>query len=274
MAPFRYARDIGGGASGLVALPLDAAVLAHSAGPGREFADVRIVDTEGRQAPRLVERRPEPLLIALRAEPATPTAAELQPRPGLHRSVYHVALPYAALPETRIAFGTTARVFQRHVQIGFERPPGSGAPRPWFLILASVSWSHSEESTPALTLPLNPIADAAELTLVVDKGDNGALPITSVQLLLPSYRLRFVRPEGTVRLVYGAGAIDAPRYDLALLAPTVLAAAVSEVTMAPEAVTASGAATQLISPRMFWVILVAAVVALLGVLAALLRKTS
>jgi hypothetical protein len=94
-----------------------------------------------------------------------------------------------------------------------------------------------------------------------------------VQLLLPSYRLRFVRPASEARLVYGSAAIDMPRYDLALLAPSVLGAAVAEVSMSAEAETKAAAEERLLSPRMFWLVLATAVVALLGVLAALLRKT-
>jgi hypothetical protein len=271
---FRYSRGISAGTPGLVALPLDAAVLAHSRGPAREFADVRIVDGSGRQVPRLVERRPEPLLIPLRAEPATPAAAELQPKSGRHQSVYHVALPYAVLPDARIVIATTAAVFERHVAIGYERPPDRGHRDPWFLMEGSVAWSRSEDAANALTLPLSmPIPDATQLTLVIDEGDNSALPIASVQLLLPSYRLRFVRPASEARLVYGSAAIDIPRYDLALLAPSVLGAAVADVSMAAEAETKTAAAESLLSPRMFWLVLVMAVVALLGLLAALLRKT-
>jgi len=273
-ASFRYSRGITGGTAGLVALPLDAAVLAHSTGPAREFADVRIADGSGRQVPRLVERRPEPLLIPLRAEPAAPAAAELQPTPGRHRSVYHIALPYAALPDARIVIGTTAAVFERHVALGYERPPDRGHRDPWFLTPGSVEWSRAQGASNTLTLPLSmPIPDATQLTLVIDEGDNSALPIANVQLLLPSYRLRFVRPASEARLVYGSAAIDMPRYDLALLAPSVLGAAVTEVSMSAEAETKAAAEERLLSPRVFWLVLAAAVVALLGVLAALLRKT-
>ena len=53
-----------------------------------------------------------------------------------------------------------------------------------------------QRDAPALTLPLiSPVSDATQLTLVIDEGDNSALPISTVQLLLPSYRLRFVRPS-------------------------------------------------------------------------------
>jgi hypothetical protein len=275
LSAFRYSREIAGGASELVALPLDAAVLAHSAGPGREFADVRIVDGTGRQVPRLVERRPEPLLLSLSIDSAAPTAAELQPGPGAHRSIYHLVLPFAALPDARIVMTTTAPVFERHLAIGYERPADRGHRDPWFLAVQSVDWSRAQGGPNTLTLPLGmPVPDATQLTLVVDEGDNSALPIGNVQLLLPSYRLRFVRPSSAVRLVYGNGAVDMPRYDLALLAPAVLGAAVTDVSMSAEAETKAATEEPLISPRMFWVILTLAVVALLGVLAALLRKAT
>jgi hypothetical protein len=275
VSPFRYSRDVAAGPPGLVALPLDAAILAHSAGPAREFADVRIVDAGGRQVPRLVERRPEPLLVQLRAEPATPTAAELQPAAGRNQSVYHLALPYAGLPEARIVISSPARVFQRSVRIGYQRPADRRHRDPWFQQIGAAEWSRTQESPVELTLPLgSATADATQLTLVVDEGDNSALPISNVQLLLPSYRLRFVRPASASRLVYGSERADGPRYDLALLAPAVFAAAVSDVTMTPERETQAAAAEQLISPRAFWVILTAAVLALLGVLVALLRKAT
>ncbi|HUL73042.1 MAG TPA: hypothetical protein VLT86_08065, partial [Vicinamibacterales bacterium] len=157
---------------------------------------------------------------------------------------------------------------------------------PWFQRERAALWSHAVDvpdasvaparatDAAALTLSL-PVAspDATVLTLVVDEGDNSALPISTVQLVLPSYRLRFVRPGGAIRLVYGS-AIAAPQYDLALLAPAVLGAAVADVSMAAEVPTPAAAATEpFISPRTFWVVLIAAVVALLGVLAALLRRT-
>jgi hypothetical protein len=272
---FRYMREIAAGSSELVALPLDAAVLAHSAGAMREFADVRIVEGSGRQVPRLVELRPEPLVIPLRAEPAAPVALELQPKAGRQPSVYHIALPYAGLPGARIALETPAAVFERRVSIGFERPVDRGHRNPWFLAIDAADWSRSENSRAILTLPLRTDAsDGTQLTLVIDEGDNSALPISGVQLLLPSYRLRFVRPSSPARLVYGNPAADPPRYDLALLAPTVLTVAVTDVSMSAEAAAQTVPAQALISPRMFWLVLAVAVVALLGVLVALLRQAS
>ena len=272
---YRYSRAISEESGELLALPLDAAVLAHSAGPMREFADVRIVEASSRQVPRLVERQPEPLVIPLRAESAQPAATELQPQAGRHRSVYHVTLPYAVLPDARLAIGTTVPVFERQVEVGYERPVDRAHRDPWFLRLASVAWSRTQDAAGTLTLPVNlGLPDATQLTLVIDEGDNAALPITSLQLLLPAYRLRFVRPASPARLVYGSNTADTPRYDLALLAPAVLAAPVADATMAAEGETKTGTAavTPLISPPMFWAILSLAVLTLVGVLVGLLRK--
>jgi hypothetical protein len=276
VSAFRFSREIAAGSSELVALPLDAAVLAHSAGPVREFADVRIVEGTDRQVPRLVERRPEPLVVPVRADAAAPVAAELQPKAGQHRSVYRITLPYADLPEARLVIETTAPVFERQIEIGYERQADRAHRDPWFFRIASAGWSRIEGTSGILTLPLNvSLADATPITLVIDEGDNSALPIGNVQLLLPSYRLRFVRPATTARLVYGNPTADQPRYDLALLAPTVLSAPVVDVTMAIEGDTKTGTAsvTPLVSPAMFWAILGFAVIALVGVLVALLRRT-
>src|SRR4029077_8151785 len=46
---FTYIRDLPPGDAGLMALPLDAAVLAHSAGAPGGFADVRVIDASSRQ---------------------------------------------------------------------------------------------------------------------------------------------------------------------------------------------------------------------------------
>jgi hypothetical protein len=168
---------IAAGAPGLVALPLDAAVLAHSAGPDREFADVRIVDGTGRQVPRLVERRPEPLVVPLRAQPATPVAVALAAG-GRTQSIRLSPVP---------AVRRTARRPHRDRDDGARLP----APRrdrlralrrrlaairriPRFLVeeSTSVGWSRTEGPRRSVTPPGERAAasDATELTLVVDEG--------------------------------------------------------------------------------------------------------
>jgi hypothetical protein len=267
---FRHSRAIAAGDAGLSALVLDAAALADSRGPRGRFADVRIVDANGRQVPYLVERRDEPLPVdlAIRAD-ASPA---VEAGPG-HRSVYRVALPFVNLPEGRLVLDTSARVFHRQVQAAIERPADRRRRGPWLDVVAASPWTHVQQDTAAqpLVLPLRSM-DAAELVVVVEEGDNATLPITRAALLLPSYRLRFYRQDaGALRLLYGRDDLAVPRYDLALLAPQVMGGEARETTAAlPDTPAASGAA--FVSPRVFWAFLAGAVLVLLALVARLVTR--
>ena len=274
-AQFRYQRPIAGGNAGLVAVPLDAAVLAHSGGPSTRFADVRVVDSENRQIPYLVERASEPLSIDLALERAAET-----PRPLAQRkpapSVYRIAWPFDRLPSTRLVLTTSARVFQRPIVVGVEREPDQGHRDPWIQSLASTTWVHADQDRPAPPLTMAvPAQKIATLLVMVDEGDNSPLPLTGAQLLLPAYRVRFFRAANTtLRLAYGRTDLDQPRYDLALLAPQLLGATAIDAAAGAEE-RASGAALsagELVSPRVFWAILGVAVIVLLALIVRLVRR--
>jgi len=116
--------------------------------------------------------------------------------------------------------------------------------------------------------------DASELWLSIDEGDNSALPVTAVRLLLPSYRLRFFRPaQSSLVLVYGRSDLLAPRYDLALASQDLLSADASEVTPLGERQT-TPARHLLISPLQFWVFLSIAVAVLLTLIVRLTKRRS
>ncbi|RPJ77283.1 MAG: hypothetical protein EHM24_00390 [Acidobacteria bacterium] len=88
---------------------------------------------------------------------------------------------------------------------------------------------------------------------------------------MPAYRLRFVRPtEAPLLLLYGRADLDAPRYDLALLAPRLLETAAREVRAAPEAPAPAGGAQ--FTTRLFWGALVLAVAVLLILVVRLVRQ--
>jgi uncharacterized protein DUF3999 len=272
---FRHSRAITEAAGTLAAVPLDAHALANSRGPAQRFADVRILDAQNRQIPYLLERRDEPLSIPLTIAPETALLApELKQSGGRQRSVYTVTLPYANLPPGRIVFETTARVFQRTVRLGVERAPDRNRRDAWFDVRAADTWRHADERTPPrpLTLPWTGTADT-ELRLVIDEGDNAPLTISAVRLLLPSYRLRFYAPAASqsLRLVYGRVDLEAPQYDLALLAPRVMGAAAAEAGTAAPSAAAPSTSAALLSPRAFWVVLAGAVVVLLALIARLVR---
>ena len=278
--PFRYARSLPDGDAGLIAVPLDAAALAHSAGPTRDFGDVRVVDGSGRQVPYVLEGKDEPLTVAVVLEQRSAPAYASKAAGNGATSYYRLRLPLANLPAARLVLATSARVFDRTVTVSVDRAADRQHRNGWQQQLAVARWGHADRDTaaPALTLPL-PSVDVVELVIAVAEGDNSALPLTSAQLLLPSYRLRLFRAAGTpLRMVYGQEALSAPSYDLALLAPYVLGTAAREVSLSQEqsgeAAQLNPAVAALISPRVFWGVLIVAVISLLALLARLLKRPS
>ena len=272
---FRYVRRIPGAAAGLVALQLDSGVLANSAGPQARFSDVRVLDAGNRQIPYLVERRDEPLEVPLTLAPTVDAkAAELKTVPGQQRSIYRVSLPHHRLLAFTLVLDTSARVFQRSVQVGFERPPDRRHRDAWFDVLLTSVWRHVDQQTaaPALSVRLEG-DDQRDLLVVVDEGDNAALPITGARLLLPSYRLRFYQPpDASLRLAYGRADLQPPRYDLALLAQQVMGSPARAAAAEPEAAEPpASAAGSLLSQWMFWTFLGVAVLILIGLIARLAK---
>jgi hypothetical protein len=191
--------------------------------------------------------------------------------------VYRVTYPVGGLPPTRLVLTTTARVFTRGVSVGQQREPDNRRRRdPWFDTLASARWVHADQDRPAmpLTLSVPPLQDTA-LFIVVDEGDNTPLPINTARVLLPSYRVRLFRDNGsTLRVAYGRSDLGRPQYDLALLAPQVLGTPAVDVALEAERPIAPGATAAMLSPRLFWAALTIAVVVLLGLIARLLQKDS
>jgi hypothetical protein len=262
---FRYERSIPLGTAGLTTLPLDAATLAHGS-----LNDVRIATDDGHQVPFLVERLDEPLAVTL------PALARLTSgRDASTRSRYRVTLPYAGLPSSRLVLHTDARVFDRHVSIEMlpsaeDDPRARAGP----VTLATTQWRHTdpELSAPALTIELPPLR-VRELSLVIDEGDNAPLPLRDGTLLLPAYRLRFFRDGRTpLTLLYGRSDIGAPRYDLALLAPRLLGAPAQDAVAGAEKETTN--VTGVTPTVVFWCALALAVLALLILIARLLRPSS
>ena len=266
---FRYRRPLAPGDPGPVTLTLDAAALAHSQGPSRSFADVRVVDASNAQIPYVLERREDRLSLDLELRSVTPQTRDLQDRPG-QRSFYAITLPFENLPEPVIALQTSATVFRRLLQLGVERPPDRRRREAAFELVTQAVWEHADAVTPPpLELGLR-FERSRELLLIVDEGDNKPLPITAVKLLLPGWRLRFHRPAGALTLLYGKNDIGRPRYDVAVGAPPVISGQAAEVVAEPER--APEPPATIMSPRAFWVGLAVAVVLLLGLLVRLITS--
>jgi hypothetical protein len=270
---FRFIRDIPAGDAGLAAVRLDEAALAHSNGVSSRFSDIRVIDTSNRQVPYLVERASEPLSIVL-------SPAKLSTRPSAlgssraSETVYRIDLPYERLPSPRLVISTSARVFRRPLRIVVQREPDGQRRDPWIETIGTTTWLHADQDRPPSALVmLLPTVDATHVLLIVEEGDNTPLPISGVRLLLPAYRLRLFRAEGQpLRLAYGRDDLAAPSYDLALLAPRVLGVSAEDVSPGPERDRRAEGAAAIISPRLFWGILIGAVIVLLGLIARLIRR--
>jgi hypothetical protein len=270
---FAYARSIPSSAAGLTSLALDAAVLAHSNGVAAQFADVRVLDRSGRQIPYVMERREEPLTLPLTIErrAEAPEGA----RTVANQSWYTVHLPYENLPLVSLVVETNARVFQRSVSLMARAPVDSRRRGEGLTSVASAQWIEAKPDVAPQPLSLDVGSLATrEVYLVVNEGDNTPLPIERASLILPSYRVRFFRPEDAeLILVYGRKDLSAPQYDLALLAPQVLSAAATEVAAQPEAGRPQPTSQEVpfVSPLVFWAALGIALAVLLGIIVRLLR---
>jgi hypothetical protein len=275
---FRYARPVPAGRAGLTAVALDAAVLAHST-----LADLRLVDPGGRQLPYLLESRDEPLAVALAvalaAAPAkaTPQWMSTLMKGGANRTVYLLRLPHESAPVSRLVLDTSARVFTRQLAVYVEQPPLTSRDRAGARQISAGSWTHvdPDQAAPQLTLPLPAIA-ATELMLVVDEGDNASLPIASARLLLPGFAIRFFRvDDAPLTLYYGIDDVSSasgPRYDLALLKPYLLGVPATELTLAADERRLIAAAPVSMPSWLFWGLLAAAVLAMMALIARLLRS--
>lgn len=274
-AAFTYSRPIAPGPAALVVLPLDSGVLAHSRGPRARFADLRIVDDQGRQLPYLLDAGSELVETALVFQQVQPGVAELQSAEGHHRSTYLVTLPAAPLPDAHLAIFTESRAFRRDVQVSVERAPDRRHRARWADVVAVSTWQHADEAVAAAPLVLSTgNRDTAAVLITVDEGDNAPLPISSVRLRLPNWEARFYRPAGApLRLLYGNRDAAAPEYDLSLLRATVMGESAETVTVGAE-MPVQEETTAIVSPRVFWGFLIAAVAVLIALIARLATSRS
>jgi hypothetical protein len=269
---FGHQRRIPPGATGASMLRLDLPSLAHS-----RLADVRLATADGFQVPYVLEADDEPLRVPLAplvAVDAPDVAARVSQRQGRSRSVYEIVFPMPGMPPCDLVLDTKARVFEREVSLLVKSGGRHGRTAGEWETAAWAPWRHADPDTPpaplVLHLPHLPLPGSAAGRLVVDEGDNQALPIGTPRLELRTYRLRFMRESpGEMWLVYGRAGLTAPQYDLALLDARLRTSEAHEVTAEDER-PARGLEVDGRSRALFWGALVAAVLTLLAVVARLL----
>ena len=271
---FEYMRDISAGPAGLITVPLDAAVMAHSGISSRRLMDLRVVDGNHEQVPYLIEKRDEPLVVDTVLE-RRDLPAELA-KPQGRVTTYLVRLPYPKLPDARLVLTTQSRVFRRGVSLAGVVPAAERRPAR-LATHASLNWVHAnpETAAPAVTLRLPESVDS-ELFVLIDEGDNQPLPIDRATILLPSFAIRLNRPANEpLRMLYGKDGVASPRYDLQLLTPQVMGRVATEVTAgAEQRFTAVAPPTDVaaLSPTLFWAVLGVSVLVLLAMVVRLMRK--
>jgi len=98
------------------------------------------------------------------------------------------------------------------------------------------------------------------------------------QLRVALRRLRtglrlFRERAAALRLAYGRDDLSPPQYDLALIAPQLTGVAATEVMAGPEQNASPQSPSMLMSPQIFWGVLIVAVLVLLTLVVRLLRKS-
>ena len=221
LARFRYERPIEG--AGWVRVALGRDVLARTR---PDLADVRVVDSAGRQVPFLLWDTDE-------EEPVT--IGEVERREEGRSTLLRIPIDGGA-PVATLALTTSRDVFERTVTV--LRDAGRST-----IPLRQVVWSGPTRGS---TLAME-IGDRVGDTLLVriDNGDDAPLPIDAIVVTAARWEIRTRLPEGGARLVYGAPGASAPEFDLALLSDEVRRMPVASATLGEERTLAAPAPTLL-----------------------------
>jgi hypothetical protein len=253
---FRYSRTIPESPEGLTVLELDTAVLALSR---PDLGDLRIADDNGRQIPYLLEKRQDMIAVDVPMTPEKTSESSKQSR-------YRIDLPFENLPAGKLSLTTMDRVFRRQYRVEF-----AGTKR----VSTNGTWVFNDPEGAELSLSLRVPGNLGTRTivLVVDEGDNRPLNLSSPRLELPAYHLRFFYPpRSKLQLLYGNDRATTPSYDLQLLAPRLIGVSSHEIGLGSEGAAAAAKSGASMETRVFWAALTAAVIAILLLLARLLRR--
>lgn len=252
---FRWMKPVPDSPAGLTSLLVDAEAIAHS----NDLADLRIVTEDGRQVPYLIERRDEPIEVPVELGPRTSEPDG--------RSRYALELPWPTLPRgTRLMLRTSDRVFDRGLSVVASEP--AREPR----VLSAAQWTHADPERLPRPLVLDPpLHGHARVALLVDEGDNAPLEIKEAALLVPSIRLRFIRDDSSrLSLMYGASSLSPPRYDIDMLAARLFGSRSHEIEPGEERALKE-IPSHAEQTRWFWLVVALSAVALLVVIARVLR---
>ncbi len=253
-----------------------------------DLADLRLIDVESRQVPFLIEtgaaRERLPLEFEddgsarsddgwnrhpLRAksrhdgEPVTLPVESLE---------FHLPDAFFERPARVLAPERDGRRGERRLHTGtLRRRPDSGADD-------DARGAVDSEPAPVM-VPLGG-ARVSSLTLEIDDGDNAPLSFERVDAVVAVPRVIFKAGPGAYRMLLGNRAANAPRYDLATLRRELIAYSAVPVdasALAPNAAFRRSLGEEFKSAPptlVMWVVLIAGVVALLALVARVVREPS
>ncbi len=269
IAKWKFRKPVQISAAGVQQLELDLDVLSRAGG---DFSDLRLMRSQ-RQHPYLVERT-----SLTREITAQFTLSNDPKKPRLSR--WTIEFPQRGLPLTRIGFHSPALLLEREVRVWEEVPDERGDKVPQEI--GRASWRRTPGEAPrelGVHVSRRPVTDT--LFVETDNGDNPPIELASVRAWYPATRLAFKTADvgDTLHLYYGNPEAARPRYDLALVAPQLLAAEKCTATLGLEE---GGKKSAWFEPEpfssssriAFWSVLAAVVAALLFVLARLLPKST
>ncbi len=255
------------GGPGVQWLELDAEVLA---GARDDLGDLRLVRA-GKQVPYLIERTK-----LSRAVDVVFSEERVAKQPTLSR--WLLKLPHAGMPVTQLRLEAGARLFDRSLVLYEQRSGRNGDVRA--SLLGEGAWRReptNAEQAGRVTVSERPAAEV--LQLETENGDNPPIGLRRVQAIYPVTRLLFQAsggPEngGVIELWYGNSSARPPRYDVGLVAGSLLAAERHQATLT-EGKTRTAIPDQTrwkIGGWVLWVGLALVVVVLLVIVAKLLPK--
>lgn len=261
-------REVAVETPGAQVLELDPEVLARAR---PDLGDVRLV-RDGRQVPYLVERTGRHRVLPLAHKPDPHPE-----RPRLGR--WRLELPAEGVPLSRVTVEVSEPVFERRVALSEEREDARG--QRWRHELGETTWTRrGPEGAGKFDVALHTAPAGGSIHLEIEHGENAPFAPVSVAGAYPLVRLRFrAGSPGAFVLHYGNPGAGAPRYDLQLAAPALLAAREHPAVLAPAAagqgVERSGFKLGGRAARFaFWGALTLVVVVLLWLVARMLPKAA
>jgi hypothetical protein len=267
VSAWRFRKTIQCSRNGAQQFELDLDMLAHAR---TDFADLRLVNGSN-QVPYLIQRTSISRALSL------PFAAAKDAKyPKLSR--WHIKLPKANLPLTRLTCATTTPVFQRTLFVSEELTDERGGK--YVHRLGSAMWMQTpERRSKEFSLELDSPTKSDMLILETENGDNPAIEIFKFTAFYSATHMLFrAKTDDKLFLYYGNSRVASPRYDLSLVAGDLLAAdkTISTLGTEEQLKTSSWTESKTLGTGgiLFWGILAVVVIGLLAVISRLLPKTA